>query len=108
MNHDIKRIAINTGGGDAPGLNAVTHAAVYAARAFMATSRWDLLDSRSGRLSRATGTINRFGAPPGAGRARRTVNDQVTPAFSCGWATEREPGRQVECGLSWFSHALAT
>jgi 6-phosphofructokinase 1 len=29
---DIKRIAINTGGGDAPGLNAVVHAAVYAAR----------------------------------------------------------------------------
>ena len=28
----IKRIAINTGGGDAPGLNAVIHAAVYAAR----------------------------------------------------------------------------
>jgi len=30
--NDIKRIAINTGGGDAPGLNAVIHAAVYAAR----------------------------------------------------------------------------
>jgi 6-phosphofructokinase 1 len=29
---DIKRIAISTGGGDAPGLNAVIHAAVYAAR----------------------------------------------------------------------------
>jgi 6-phosphofructokinase 1 len=29
---EIKRIAINTGGGDAPGLNAVIHAAVYAAR----------------------------------------------------------------------------
>ncbi|HTS16588.1 MAG TPA: ATP-dependent 6-phosphofructokinase [Verrucomicrobiae bacterium] len=29
---DIKRIAINTGGGDAPGLNAVIHASVYAAR----------------------------------------------------------------------------
>jgi len=28
----IKRIAIDTGGGDAPGLNAVIHAAVYAAR----------------------------------------------------------------------------
>jgi hypothetical protein len=25
MNTDIKRIAINTGGGDAPGLNAVIH-----------------------------------------------------------------------------------
>ncbi len=30
--NDIKRIAINTGGGDAPGVNAVIHAAVYAAR----------------------------------------------------------------------------
>ena len=29
--NDIKRIAINTGGGDAPGLNAVIHAAVHAA-----------------------------------------------------------------------------
>ena len=29
---DIKRIAINTGGGDAPGLNAVIHGAVFAAR----------------------------------------------------------------------------
>jgi 6-phosphofructokinase len=28
----MKRIAINTGGGDAPALNAVIHAAVYAAR----------------------------------------------------------------------------
>jgi 6-phosphofructokinase len=27
--NDIKRIAINTGGGDAPGLNAVIHAAVH-------------------------------------------------------------------------------
>ena len=33
MGSDIKRIAINTGGGDAPGLNAVIHAAVYAAGA---------------------------------------------------------------------------
>ena len=33
MTVDIKRIAINAGGGDAPGLNAVIHAAVYAARA---------------------------------------------------------------------------
>jgi 6-phosphofructokinase 1 len=32
MMNDIKRIAINTGGSDAPGLNAVIHAAVYAAR----------------------------------------------------------------------------
>lgn len=31
MSHDIKRIAINTGGGDAPGLNAVIRAAVIAA-----------------------------------------------------------------------------
>ena len=29
--HTFKRIAINTGGGDAPGLNAVIHAAVHAA-----------------------------------------------------------------------------
>ena len=27
-----RRVAINTGGGDAPGLNAVIHDAVYAAR----------------------------------------------------------------------------
>jgi 6-phosphofructokinase 1 len=32
MMKNIQRIAINTGGGDAPGLNAVIHAAVYAAR----------------------------------------------------------------------------
>ncbi|MCX6904264.1 MAG: 6-phosphofructokinase, partial [Verrucomicrobia bacterium] len=32
MNDNLKRIAINTGGGDAPGLNAVIHAVVYAAR----------------------------------------------------------------------------
>jgi 6-phosphofructokinase 1 len=32
MSKTIKRIAINTGGGDAPGLNAVIHGAVYAAR----------------------------------------------------------------------------
>ena len=32
MNNNLKRIAINTGGGDAPGLNAVIHAVVYAAR----------------------------------------------------------------------------
>lgn len=31
MNH-IRQIAVNTGGGDAPGLNAVIHAAVHAAR----------------------------------------------------------------------------
>ena len=28
--NDLKRIAINTGGCDAPGLNAVIHAAVHA------------------------------------------------------------------------------
>jgi 6-phosphofructokinase 1 len=32
MTTTIKKIAINTGGGDAPGLNAVIHGAVYAAR----------------------------------------------------------------------------
>lgn len=32
MSEAIKKIAINTGGGDAPGLNAVIHGAVYAAR----------------------------------------------------------------------------
>ena len=31
MNHNIRRIAINTGGGDAPGLNAVIRAAVLSA-----------------------------------------------------------------------------
>lgn len=31
MTEGLRRIAINTGGGDAPGLNAVIHAAVYAA-----------------------------------------------------------------------------
>jgi ATP-dependent phosphofructokinase / diphosphate-dependent phosphofructokinase len=31
MSNPIRRIAINTGGGDAPGLNAVIHAAVHAA-----------------------------------------------------------------------------
>ena len=31
MNKKIKRIAINTGGGDAPGLNAVIRAVVLAA-----------------------------------------------------------------------------
>jgi ATP-dependent phosphofructokinase / diphosphate-dependent phosphofructokinase len=32
MSNAITRVAINTGGGDAPGLNAVIHGAVYAAR----------------------------------------------------------------------------
>jgi ATP-dependent phosphofructokinase / diphosphate-dependent phosphofructokinase len=40
----IKRIAINTGGGDAPGLNAVIHGAVYAARG----RGWDIVGIRDG------------------------------------------------------------
>jgi ATP-dependent phosphofructokinase / diphosphate-dependent phosphofructokinase len=40
----IKRIAICTGGGDAPGLNAVIHGAVYAARRL----GWDVLGIRDG------------------------------------------------------------
>jgi 6-phosphofructokinase len=32
MGTQIERVAINTGGGDAPGLNAVIHGAVCAAR----------------------------------------------------------------------------
>lgn len=44
MSQDIKRIAINTGGGDAPGLNAVIHAAVYAARAI----GWEVFGIREG------------------------------------------------------------
>ncbi len=44
MTADIKRIAINTGGGDAPGLNAVIHAAVYAARAI----GWEVFGIREG------------------------------------------------------------
>jgi len=44
MNPDIKRIAINTGGGDAPGLNAVIHAAVYAATAI----GWEVVGIREG------------------------------------------------------------
>jgi 6-phosphofructokinase 1 len=44
MNIDIKRIAINTGGGDAPGLNAVIHGAVYAARAV----GWEVVGIREG------------------------------------------------------------
>ena len=44
MTVDIKRIAINTGGGDAPGLNAVIHAAVYAAGAI----GWEVLGIREG------------------------------------------------------------
>ena len=44
MSTDITRIAINTGGGDAPGLNAVIHAAVYAARAI----GWEVFGIREG------------------------------------------------------------
>lgn len=40
----IKRIAINTGGGDAPGLNAVIHGAVYAARGL----GWQIFGIRDG------------------------------------------------------------
>jgi ATP-dependent phosphofructokinase / diphosphate-dependent phosphofructokinase len=40
----IKRIAVNTGGGDAPGLNAVIHAAVYAAEAL----GWEVFGVREG------------------------------------------------------------
>ena len=40
----IKRIAINTGGGDAPGLNAVIQSAVYAARA----RGWEIFGIREG------------------------------------------------------------
>lgn len=39
-----KRIAINTGGGDAPGLNAVIHGAVYAARGL----GWEVFGIRDG------------------------------------------------------------
>jgi len=40
----MKRIAINTGGGDAPGLNAVIHGAVHAAIA----KRWEVFGVRDG------------------------------------------------------------
>jgi len=40
----IRRIAINTGGGDAPGLNAVIHSAVYAAR----NLGWEIVGIRDG------------------------------------------------------------
>ena len=40
----IQRIAINTGGGDAPGLNAVIHGAVYAARGL----GWQIFGIREG------------------------------------------------------------
>jgi len=44
MSQAIKKIAINTGGGDAPGLNAVIHGAVYAARGF----GWEIVGIREG------------------------------------------------------------
>jgi ATP-dependent phosphofructokinase / diphosphate-dependent phosphofructokinase len=44
MSKAIKRIAINTGGGDAPGLNAVIHGAVYAARGL----GWEIFGIRDG------------------------------------------------------------
>jgi len=44
MSKTFKRIAINTGGGDAPGLNAVIHAAVYAARGL----GWEIFGIREG------------------------------------------------------------
>src|SRR5687768_1335300 len=40
----VRRIAINTGGGDAPGLNAVIQSAVYAAR----NLGWDIVGIRDG------------------------------------------------------------
>jgi phosphofructokinase-like protein len=44
MESAIRKIAINTGGGDAPGLNAVIHGAVYAARG----RGWEILGIRDG------------------------------------------------------------
>ena len=44
MSGSIKKIAINTGGGDAPGLNAVIHGAVYAARGL----DWQIFGIRDG------------------------------------------------------------
>src|SRR3974390_3324535 len=44
MPNATKRIAINTGGGDAPGLNAVIHGAVYAARGM----GWEIFGIRDG------------------------------------------------------------
>lgn len=41
---EIRKIAINTGGGDAPGLNAVIHGAVYAAR----RAGWQVVGIRDG------------------------------------------------------------
>ncbi|HVP11599.1 MAG TPA: ATP-dependent 6-phosphofructokinase [Phycisphaerae bacterium] len=44
MPANIKRIAVNTGGGDAPGLNAVIHAVVYAAEPL----GWEVFGVREG------------------------------------------------------------
>ena len=44
MTHNGRQIAINTGGGDAPGLNAVIHGAVYAARGL----GWKIFGIRDG------------------------------------------------------------
>jgi ATP-dependent phosphofructokinase / diphosphate-dependent phosphofructokinase len=44
MSSTIRRVAINTGGGDAPGLNAVIHGAVYAARGL----GWEIFGIRDG------------------------------------------------------------
>jgi len=44
MSEAIKKIAINTGGGDAPGLNAVIHGVVYAARGL----GWKVVGIREG------------------------------------------------------------
>jgi 6-phosphofructokinase 1 len=44
VSETIKKVAINTGGGDAPGLNAVIHGAVYAARQL----GWDIVGIREG------------------------------------------------------------
>src|SRR5688572_32084276 len=44
MHSTFKRIAINTGGGDAPGLNAVIHAAVHAAHNY----GWEIHGIRDG------------------------------------------------------------
>ncbi len=40
----VRRVAINTGGGDAPGLNAVIHGAVHAARGL----GWQIFGIRDG------------------------------------------------------------
>jgi len=44
LKNTITKIAINTGGGDAPGLNAVIHGAVYAARGL----GWEIVGIREG------------------------------------------------------------